>query len=146
MVKVIWVDSWPDGAYRNARNNHKRIQIRRGLKYPMAVLAQEYYEACHKKSLVNRLRVRWSNKYKRRMEIMGHEIECQAAQKFYKRPLGPYRVHEAQGMLLGYGGLFKGRTRKQVYDAMRLKQDDARLWLGKNENWVRTASLSEFNS
>ena len=98
---------------------------------PAAVLAQEAWEAMHKVNPINLMRVTFSKRHKRRMEVMGHECEVQAAALIYRKPVDEYRRAEAGRMLAGYDGLFTG-SRAGLIAAMEARSDDARRWVRKH--------------
>lgn len=62
----------------NGRNWPGYVQIDPGAPMRAAVWAQEAWESRHKLNPVNLLRSRLSLRHRRRMEIMGHEVEVQA--------------------------------------------------------------------
>ena len=104
-----------------------------------AVWAQEAYEARYKLNPVNLIRVRFSKRARREMEIMSHEIEAHAAAVIYARPLAAYRRAEAAAMRSGYDGLFASMPPDAIYEAMADRAAEAARWVRRNlrkiEGW-----------
>lgn len=130
---TIWRDNLV-GA--NASNNVFRIKMTRGLKHPMAVWAQEYYESRLKRNLLASLRIRLNPQRRRRMEIISHEIEVQAAHWFYNEDKKIHRLYEAKAMKLGYGGLFSGFSVEQIQSAMETYEDVANSFVQTFHNEI----------
>ena len=101
-----------------------------------AVWAQEAYEARYKLNPINLIRVRFSKRARREMEIMGHEVEVQAAALVYGLSASTYRVAEAARMRAGYDGLFAGLSAPQLVAAMEAVSDDASRWVRRNRNAI----------
>lgn len=123
----------------NGRNWPGFVVLNPDAPLPAAVLAQEAWEAMHKLNPVNLVRVRFSKRARRRMEIMGHEVEVQAAAIVYGKDRHDYRVAEVYRMRGGYDGLFDGLTRSQMRAAMEAQSDEANRWVRRNlellERW-----------
>ena len=117
---------------RNARNWPGLVILGKGIRYPAAVCAQEVYESRWKLNPVNMLRHNFSEAARREMEIMGHEIEVQAAARIYGAAEGAYRTKEAAAMIRGYDGLFQGFSAGGLEAAMAAKADQARRWVSRN--------------
>ena len=97
---------------------------------PGAVWAQECYEAEWKLNPVNLLRFAFSAKARRGLEIIGHEIETQAAVRLYRRNEADYREKEAQA-LKAYTD-FRGMGAGQIKRAMEAKRGAAARWVADN--------------
>ena len=106
-----------------------------------AVWAQEAYEARHKLNPLNLIRVRFSKRARREMEIMSHEIEAHAAAVFYARSLAAYRRAEAAAMRAGYDGLFASMPTAAIVEAMAARGTEAARWVRRNrekiERWKK---------
>ncbi|MFV0383862.1 hypothetical protein [Paracoccus sp. (in: a-proteobacteria)] len=97
-----------------------------------AVAAQEIWEAGHKMNPVNLIPVLISRKARRRMEIMGHEVEVQAAALILGRDQTRYRAAEIAAMKRGYGGLFDAMSNRDLRMAMAARSAEARKWVRTN--------------
>lgn len=97
-----------------------------------AVLAQEIWESIHKTNPVNLIRTRFSDSAQRKMEIMGHECEVQAAKIIYGVDTAAYRAREARAMHNGYGRIFKDMAPDIIADKMEARSNEARRWVEKN--------------
>ena len=117
---------------RNARNWPGLVILGKGIRHPAAVCAQEVYESRWKLNPVNMLRHNFSEAARREMEIMGHEIEVQAAARIYGAAEGAYRAKEAAAMIRGYDGLFKGFSAGGLEADMAAKAGKARQWVSRN--------------
>lgn len=104
---------------------------------PAATLAQEVWESRWKLNPANLLRRLTSDNTRRRMEIMGHEVEVQAAVLIYEADTDAIRSREARAMLAGYDGLFRGWTLDRLRAAMAGVSDDARVWVAGNASLLR---------
>lgn len=104
-----------------------------------AVWAQEAYEARYKLNPINLIRVRFSKRARREMEIMSHEIEAHAAAVVYSRSLAAYRRAEATAMRDGYDGLFSAVPTVAIVEAMTARRTEAARWVRRNlrkiERW-----------
>ena len=120
----------------NGRNWPGIVVIDPDAEQPGAVWAQEAYEALHKLNPINLLRVRLSRAARRDMEIMGHEIEVQAAALFYGADLVSRRRQEAATMHAGYDGLFSGVSPERIAFAMRWKSSQATAWVERNSRRI----------
>lgn len=117
---------------RNARNWPGLVILGKGIRHPAAVCAQEVYESRWKMNPVNLLRRAVSKSANREMEIMGHEVEVQAAVRIYGVAEAAYRRKEAASMIRGYDGLFQGFSAGGLEAAMADKADKARRWVSRN--------------
>ena len=122
---------------RNARNDPFRIEIARRLSPTqswLGVLAQERYE--------------WGFKWKRgligvlipgvrrEMELRSHTVEAWVAHRWDMHDFDMYLRQEAQSMVAGYDGLFKGMTWNQVYDLMIERKRMATRWTRDHGHWL----------
>ena len=114
----------------NARNWPGVIVIDPRAPCPAAVWAQECYEAEHKLNPMNLLRVAFSKRARREMELMGHEIETQVAVRVYGKPRLIYRAKEAKA-LTKYPE-FKGWSQERIHAEMKAKSVKARRWVERN--------------
>ena len=101
-----------------------------------AVWAQEAYEARYKLNPINLIRVRFSNRARREMEIMSHEIEAHAAAVVYARSLAAHRWAEAKAMRDGYDGLFAGIPAVAIVEAMTARRTEAARWVRRNRKFL----------
>lgn len=120
----------------NGTNWPGYVQLDPDAPHRAAVWAQEAWEAMHKLNPINLIRVRLSRRARRRMEIMGHEVEVQAAALIYGESVEKTRYREISAMLTGYGDLFAGRTRGQLRAAMESVSDDASRWVRRRRNKI----------
>jgi hypothetical protein len=102
---------------------------------PAAVWAQEYYEAQMKLNPWNLLRVATSKSARRKMELMGHEIETQVAVRIYRKNEDHYRSKEADA-LLGYSE-FKGVPKWKIILGMIANKSEANKFINKNMDKIR---------
>lgn len=115
----------------NGRNWPGIVVINPDAPYPAAVLAQEWWEAMHKLNPLNLLRVLLSSSARRKMEIMGHETEVQAAAELYGLDALDYRRKEARAMKSGYDGLFGAIPVDEIEQGMRDRSGEALAWVTK---------------
>ena len=113
----------------NGKNKPLYVQIDPTVPYYKAVLAQEVWESIHKTNPINLIRSR-TKKGQRDMELMGHEVEVQAAVLLYGITESTYRRIEAETMQRGYGGIFKG---VDVETEMAKLSGKARAWVVENK-------------
>lgn len=113
----------------NGRNRPLHVTIDPTVPYHKAVLAQEIWESIHKTNPINLLKSR-SKSGQREMELMGHEIEVQAAVMLYDVDEREYRKAEAGRMRAGYGGIFRGMD---VEAEMARLSGKARAWVVENK-------------
>ena len=117
---------------RNARNNAVRVQIDPDAPCRPGVAAQEIWEAMHKQSPVTAVLVRADKDAQRRMEVMGHEVETQAAVRFCGADESAYRAKEARVMHRGYDGLFADMTEAEIVARMQDRSAAARGWVERH--------------
>lgn len=122
---------------RNAVNWPGLVVLGRGIERPAAVAAQEIWEARHKLSPVNLLRRLTSKSHRRRMELMGHEVEVQASAMLYGQAETEARRREAGALRRGYDGLFRHMTIPQIEAAMLARSVPARAWVTANLREIR---------
>lgn len=120
----------------NGRNWPGYVQLDPDAPLRAAVWAQEAWESMYKMNPMNLLRVRLSRKYRRRMEIMGHEVEVQAAAMVYGISASKYRMDESGSMKNGYNGLFDSMSRTQLIAAMEAVAPDAARWVRRNRGRI----------
>lgn len=135
IVRVV--DSISGGA--NARNWPGLVHLKRGIRYPAAVLAQEAWESMHKMDPVKLLfRVfKRSDADRREFEYMGHECEVQAAWIIYGLEPARYRPAEAKRMQRGYDGLFKKMSVALIESEMRERSYKAERFVRDNISNLR---------
>lgn len=114
----------------NGKNRPLYVQIDTTADYWRAVLAQEIWESIRKTNPYHLVRSR-SDDGQRELELVGHEIEVQAAVMLYDVDEREYRKAEAGRMRAGYGGIFKGRD---VEASMVKHTPLAREWVRKNRS------------
>ncbi len=120
----------------NGTNWPGYVQLDPDAPHRAAVWAQEAWEAMHKLNPINLIRVRLSRRARRRMEIMGHEVEVQAAALVYARSLAAYRRAEATAMRDGYDGLFSAVPAAAIVEAMAARGTEAARWVRRNRNAI----------
>lgn len=110
----------------NARNWPFFIKLKKGLSYPAAVWAQEAYESQYKMNPFNLFKFLFSDEEKRKVELMGHEIEVQVARIIYDdQNEDVYRYLEAIIMRNGYGGLFNKYSVSEIELLMQKNRQKA---------------------
>lgn len=114
----------------NGRNRPLHVIIDPTVPYYKAVLAQEIWESVYKTNPINLIRSR-SKKGQREMELMGHEVEVQAAVLLYGVAEASYRKIEAEVMQRGYSGLFRG---VDVETEMAKRRKKAADWVRENRS------------
>ncbi len=111
-----------DGA--NGRNWPGIVHLDPRAKWPAAVWAQEAWESLIKMHPAGLLRRTVSSgdvkrKMRRAREIIGHEVEVQAARVIYGLRVEDYRYREARAQRRGNGGIFDGYPVSDLVDAMK---------------------------
>ena len=101
----------------NGRNWPLVVIIRKDLSFPAAVLAQEIYESNWKTKPKNLLYF-FTDAGKRKIEILGHEVETVAANLIYGADIPSYRYREASSMVRNYK-VFRNYSVTGVETAMR---------------------------
>jgi len=120
----------------NARNWPGVVLMRRGIRNPGAVWAQEAYEAGWKLWPWNLMRRLFSREAQRRLETRGHEIEVQAAVMLHGADPDSYRAREALDMAAGYPA-FEGVPAAMVFDQMRAQDEWAARWVSRRAAKIR---------
>ncbi|MDS9468592.1 hypothetical protein RGQ15_13565 [Paracoccus sp. MBLB3053] len=120
----------------NGRNWPGLVLLDPSAPYPAAVLAQEAWEAMHKLNPANLLRIRISPDWRRDFEIMGHEVEVQAAALLHGVSAPAYRAREAETMRAGYAGLFAEMGPAEIIAAMTARSRDARSFVIARSKWL----------
>ncbi|MDB6179017.1 hypothetical protein PAF17_16110 [Paracoccus sp. Z330] len=116
----------------NGRNWPGFVVLNPDAPMPAAVLAQEVWESRHKLNPFTLLKTVLSDRAKRRMELMGHEVEVQAAILIYDSNAVRHRNREAAAMKAGYDGIFAGYSIADIQSGMSAQSDEARRWVRKN--------------
>ena len=124
-----------DGA--NGRNWPGIVHLDPEAPYRAAVWAQEAYEATYKLNPVNALKIRFSSKARRKMEILSHEIEVQATVLVYAKNAKAIRWREAASMQRGYNGLFAEMTQVRIEQLMLAHQATANRWVRQNLKQIK---------
>ncbi len=122
---------------RHASNWPGLILIDPDCPFPAAVWAQKAWEAQAKLNPLTLLRTRLSRTARRAFEIMGHEIEVQAAALIYGADPETYRARESRSMKRGDDGLFADMSLKDIRTAMTARSTEAAKWVGKNHRRIR---------
>lgn len=142
MLPIITIKRGLSG--KNAINAPGIIILDPEAPYPAAVWAQEAWESMHRlTNPINWVATMWpfskiDSSPTRRMEIMGHEVEVQAAALIYGVPAGWYRESEAGKMRRGYGGLFASTPIDTIVEAMRARTSEARNWVRKHRDQIES--------
>lgn len=142
MLPIITIKRRLDG--RNGLNGPGFVVIDPDAPYPAAVWAQEAWESQHRlTNPVNWIATMWPFRKidpspTRRMEIMGHEVEVQAAVLIYGVDANWYRDSEARAMRRGYGGLFSSTPLDDLIEAMKARSDDARQWVRRHRSQIES--------
>lgn len=125
----------------NGRNWPGYVQLDPGAPLRAGVWAQEAWESLHKLNPVNLLRVRLSRRHRRRMEIMGHEVEAQAVKLVYGMDDVAHREREIRAMRAGYDGLFADISAADLRRAMKAVSPDAAKWVRRNRGRIERWKL-----
>ena len=100
----------------NGRNWPLVVVTRKDLSFPAAVIAQEIYESNWKTNPKNWLDY-FTDDGKRKLEILGHEVEVVTANLIYEVDIPSYRNREAYSMVRNYK-IFKNWPVVDVETAM----------------------------
>ena len=119
----------------NGRNWPLVVVIRKDLSFPAAVLAQEIYESNWKTKPKNWLSY-FTGGGKRKMEILGHEVEVVTANLIYGVDTPSYRNREAHSMVRNYK-IFKNWSVVGVETAMLEANQEAAEWVNNNLKRLR---------
>ena len=128
------IKNMPEGV--NARNWPGVIHIDPDCERIGSVWAQERYEAGWKLNPWNLLRFRFSKETRIEMELMGHEVEVQAALMFYGRDPKIVRFAEAHALLTEYRD-FKGfSTVNEIVTELEDRKPAAERWIADHHQEI----------
>ncbi len=139
--RTVWVDEW----HSNASNSPLKITMRRGLQYPAAVWAQEYYESRYNLTrpwmawllaIGNRVGWRWPQ---RRLELMGHAVELAAIRAVYGIEGAAYQAYltrEVASMRHGYAA-FRDMTEGQIAAALFERASAAATFVRRHRKKIK---------
>ena len=119
----------------NGRNWPLVVVIREDLSFPAAVIAQEIYESNWKTNPKNWLDY-FTDDGKRKMEILGHEVEVVTANLIYGVDIPSCRNREAYSMVRNYK-IFKNWSVVDVGTAMLEANQEAAEWVNNNLKRLR---------
>ena len=119
----------------NGRNWPLVVVIRKDLSFPAAVIAQEIYESNWKTDPKNWLDY-FTDDGKRKLEILGHEVEVVTANLIYGVDIPSYRNREACSMVRNYE-IFKNCSVVGVETAMLEVNQEAAEWVNNNLKRLR---------
>ena len=119
----------------NGRNWPLVVVTRKDLSFPAAVIAQEIYESNWKTNPKNWLEY-FTDDGKRKMEILGHEVEVVTANLIYGVDIPSYRNREAYSMVRNYE-IFKNCSVVGVETAMLEVDQEAAEWVNNNLKRLR---------
>ena len=119
----------------NGRNWPLVVVIREDLSFPAAVIAQEIYESNWKTNPKNWLDY-FTDDGKRKMEILGHEVEVVTANLIYGVDIPSCRNREAYSMVRNYE-IFKNCSVVGVETAMLEVNQEAAEWVNNNLKRLR---------
>ena len=119
----------------NGRNWPLVVVIRKDLSFPAAVIAQEIYESNWKTNPKNWLEY-FTDDGKRKMEILGHEVEVVTANLIYGVDIPSCRNREAYSMVRNYK-IFKNWSVVDVGTAMLEANQEAAEWVNNNLKRLR---------
>ena len=119
----------------NGRNWPLVVVIRKDLSFPAAVIAQEIYESNWKTNPKNWLDY-FTDDGKRKLEILGHEVEVVTANLIYGVDIPSCRNREAYSMVRNYE-IFKNCSVVGVETAMLEVNQEAAEWVNNNLKHLR---------
>ena len=119
----------------NGRNWPLVVVTRKDLSFPAAVIAQEIYESNWKTNPKNWLDY-FTDDGKRKLEILGHEVEVVTANLIYGVDIPSYRNREACSMVRNYE-IFKNCSVVGVETAMLEVNQEAAEWVNNNLKRLR---------
>ena len=119
----------------NGRNWPLVVVTRKDLSFPAAVIAQEIYESNWKTNPKNWLEY-FTDDGKRKMEILGHEVEVVTANLIYGVDIPSCRNREAYSMVRNYE-IFKNCSVVGVETAMLEVNQEAAEWVNNNLKHLR---------
>lgn len=120
----------------NGRNWPGVVIMRKNHPQGAAIWAQEAYEARYKLNPINFIKSRTSSGC-RKMEILSHEIETQAAVILYGVNENEYRNKEARTLSTKYKHAFDGMTQENIIIEMLAVSAKAKRWVEKNIDDIR---------
>lgn len=112
---------------KNGTNKPCLVLMNPNAEHFESVLAQEVYESQLRTHPV-RMFLIFSKKFRREMELMGHEIETQHAVKHYGVDEHQKRVEEANALIFRYKD-FRGETIDDVIKLLQANKQKALAWL-----------------
>lgn len=119
----------------NGRNWPLVVVTRKDLSFPAAVIAQEICESNWKTNPKNWLDY-FTDDGKRKLEILGHEVEVVTANLIYGVDIPSYRNREAYSMVRNYE-IFKNCSVVGVETAMLEVNQEAAEWVNNNLKRLR---------
>ena len=119
----------------NGRNWPLVVVTRKDLSFPAAVIAQEIYESNWKTNPKNWLDY-FTDDGKRKLEILGHEVEVVTANLIYGVDIPSYRNREAYSMVRNYE-IFRNCSVVGVETAMLEVNQEAAEWVNNNLKRLR---------
>ena len=119
----------------NGRNWPLVVVTRKDLSFPAAVIAQEIYESNWKTNPKNWLEY-FTDDGKRKMEILGHEVEVVTANLIYGVDIPSCRNREAHSIVRNYE-IFKNCSVVGVETAMLEVNQEAAEWVNNNLKRLR---------
>ena len=119
----------------NGRNWPLVVVTRKDLSFPAAVIAQEIYESNWKTNPKNWLDY-FTDDGKRKLEILGHEVEVVTANLIYGVDIPSCRNREAYSMVRNYE-IFKNCSVVGVETAMLEVNQEAAEWVNNNLKRLR---------
>ena len=119
----------------NGRNWPLVVVTRKDLSFPAAVIAQEIYESNWKTNPKNWLEY-LTDDGKRKLEILGHEVEVVTANLIYEVDIPSCRNREAYSMVRNYK-IFKNWSVVDVETAMLEANQEAAEWVNNNLKRLR---------
>ena len=125
IIALTFTKQWKTA---KAKNTAGLIFMSPDCPYRAAVWAQEAFEATQKISPINLMRYIFQRKYRRELELMGHEIKVQAAVLIYKQDEKMYRSKEAYVMSVAYSE-FGGYSSSYIKNLMLERRAQARDWV-----------------
>lgn len=115
----------------NAVNYPFCIIQSRNIDCPGAVLLQERFEYGY------RAKRGWLPIGKRKMELLSHEIEVQAAALIYGKDPAAYRLKEVN-VMHSYDHIY-GMTDEEIENGMKAMTGEALDWIESHPSWVEKA-------
>ena len=119
----------------NGRNWPLVVVTRKDLSFPAAVIAQEIYESNWKTNPKNWLDY-FTDDGKRKLEILGHEVEVVTANLIYGVDIPSYRNRGACSMVRNYE-IFRNCSVVGVETAMLEVNQEAAEWVNNNLKRLR---------